>query len=79
MRIVTQEERKYWTEPAQLKQQFEYLTKHKISRTGGQLIMDLDNTGKRVYQIIDFSMLMPPPTGGVGETTIVMNGSSNFN
>lgn len=69
-----------WTpEPAQLKQQFEYLTKQKISRTGGQLSMNLDNSGKGLYQINDFSMVMAPPVNGAGETTIVMNGSSNFN
>ena len=67
---------KWQPDAAQLKQQFEYITKQKITSLAGQLVMDLGKDAKGIYQLNNFSMTTV--IANAAETTIVMNGKSNF-
>ena len=67
---------KWQPDAKQLKLQFEHLTKQKIKEIAGKFIMNLNNDGKGIYQLDNFSMRTV--TANIAEVKVIMNGKSNF-
>ena len=65
---------------AQLKQQFENVSKQRIAKISGQVVLILNKNGSGKYQMSNFTMSIAGMTGGPPMTmTLVMNGNSSFN
>lgn len=71
---------KWKPEPAQLKKQFEQMSRQQIGNISGQVTLNFNKNGSGIYQMNNFTLSMKPATGGPPmQVTMVMNGSSNFN
>lgn len=71
---------KWKPDQAQLKQQFENVSKQRIAKISGQVALTLNKNGSGKYQMSNFTMSIAGMTGGPPMTmTLVMNGNSSFN
>lgn len=71
---------KWKPDHAQLKQQFEQMSKQLISKVSGNVILSFSRNGSGIYQMQNFTMSMKPAAGGPPmQIIMVMNGNSSFN